>query len=87
MLPVSLKTSLVLCGSSTREGAEILAKKICASVAGSLFECDSQSLKVAISIGVALANLDESLNQTLKRADDLLYKAKAAGRICVVLEG
>lgn len=77
---------VLLCTSSTREGASILAKKICASVADSLFERDTQSLKVTISIGVALARADESFDQTLKRADDLLYKAKAAGRNCAILE-
>lgn len=77
---------LLLCTNSTREGATVLAKKICASIADSLFECDRQSLRVTISIGVALAKDDESFDQTLKRADELLYKAKEAGRNCAFVE-
>lgn len=77
---------VLLCSGSTRNGAENLAKKICASIAGALFEGDSQALKVTVSIGVALTNVDESFEQTLKRADELLYRAKASGRNCVILD-
>lgn len=77
---------VLLCAGSTKLGAEYLAKKICTSVADALFECDGQPLKVTISVGVALANADESFDRTLKRADELLYKAKAAGRNCAILE-
>lgn len=77
---------VLLCSGSTRDGAENLAKKISASVAGSSFERDTQALRVTVTIGVALANVDESFEQTLRRADELLYRAKASGRNCVILE-
>lgn len=41
------------------------------------------SLRVTISLGVARYDLDESIDELIRRADAALYRAKAAGRNCV----
>lgn len=45
---------------------------------------DGENLYVTSSIGVTQYKTDENIEQTLKRADDLLYQAKASGRDKVV---
>jgi len=39
-----------------------------------------QSVRITISQGVAQATQEDDLNSVLKKADDFLYEAKAAGR-------
>ena len=45
---------------------------------------DGENLYVTSSIGVTQYKVGENIEQTLKRADDLLYQAKASGRDKVV---
>lgn len=45
----------------------------------------SKSVRVTISLGCAIRQAKESESALLKRADTLLYKAKKAGRNCVVM--
>lgn len=77
---------VILCAGATRQGAESVAKKICASVADCLFERELQPLHLTISIGVTMSKENEPFEMTLKHADELLYKAKESGRDCVVIE-
>lgn len=42
--------------------------------------------ELTISIGAAERQTDETANQTMARADAALYRAKAAGRNCVVID-
>ena len=44
---------------------------------------DKQPLKVNISIGATMANAGESIETLIKRADEILYESKAAGRNCL----
>ena len=76
---------VILCPGTTREGAATLAEKIRTSVAEYVFERDLEPLSVTISIGVAMSRKNEAFEKTLKRADELLYKAKESGRNCVVI--
>ena len=71
---------LVLMPDISREGAQIVAEKLRLSVAGELLD----PIPITISIGVAMMNrIDQSLEQTLARADSALYQAKADGRNCI----
>lgn len=67
-------------------GALVGAERIRAAVAEAPFTlAGSESLPVTISIGVAVASSgQETPDSVLKRADDALYRAKAAGRNQVV---
>lgn len=43
----------------------------------------NQTLQVTISIGATIANEEDTVDSIIKRADELLYKSKAAGRNCL----
>ncbi|MFB2865307.1 GGDEF domain-containing protein [Aeromonas sp. MdU4] len=43
-------------------------------------------LEVTVSIGIAMARADDSIDLLINRADECLYQAKMAGRNCVVVE-
>lgn len=44
-------------------------------------------LEVTVSIGIAMARVDDTIDLLVNRADECLYQAKMAGRNCVVVEG
>ncbi|ENC6432760.1 MULTISPECIES: GGDEF domain-containing protein [Aeromonas] len=44
-------------------------------------------LEVTVSIGIAMARSDDTIDILINRADECLYQAKMAGRNCVVVEG
>ncbi|PTT54045.1 diguanylate cyclase, partial [Aeromonas sp. HMWF015] len=44
-------------------------------------------LEVTVSIGIAMARADDTIDILINRADECLYQAKMAGRNCVVVEG
>jgi diguanylate cyclase (GGDEF)-like protein/hemerythrin-like metal-binding protein len=66
---------------TTSSGAEVLADKIRAAVAGEDFDVVG---RVTISLGIAQLFPDESTPGWIGRADDRLYEAKRAGRNRVV---
>lgn len=71
---------LVLMPDTGPDGALTLAEKLRQAVANSI----TTPQPLTISIGVATTSAsDASLDQALTRADDALYRAKAAGRNCV----
>lgn len=43
-------------------------------------------LEVTVSIGIAMARTDDTIDILINRADECLYQAKMAGRNCVVVE-
>ena len=62
--------------------AEIPAQELRAMVeASTLHESDRQR-KVTVSVGAAVAQLNESPSELVKRADEMLYLAKNSGRNC-----
>jgi diguanylate cyclase (GGDEF)-like protein len=67
-------------------GAERAAQRIRRRVAAREFLDRTEGLRLTVSIGVARCQIeDETPDESLKRADDALYAAKAAGRnrVCV----
>ncbi len=44
----------------------------------------NQTLQVTISIGATIARKDDTVESLIKRADELLYKSKEAGRNCLM---
>lgn len=59
------------------DGARRCAERLQASVAAERFE---GGIRVTFSAGIAVFRYGETIEQTLKRADDALYRAKRAGR-------
>ncbi|MEO1171458.1 MAG: GGDEF domain-containing protein, partial [Myxococcota bacterium] len=64
------------------EEAFIAAERIRRAIEGTPVEFEGQTLKVTVSLGVATWTEDDdmSLDQLVKKADDLLYDAKHKGR-------
>lgn len=69
------------------EGAVRCAERIRETVSETPFDTRAGKITVTLSAGVACFRKDESYEDTLNRADQRLYAAKAAGRNRVVAEG
>jgi diguanylate cyclase len=78
--------ALILIKSDVTAATEV-AWKLCEEVRGSRFLLDDVTLSMTLSIGVAEAFADDSDETLLKRADEALYRAKAAGRNGVTADG
>jgi diguanylate cyclase (GGDEF)-like protein len=67
------------------EQAMIVAERIRTAIESAEFKRDDISVKVTISIGMAVCpdKSIASVSGLMKLADDALYKAKAAGRNCI----
>lgn len=78
---------VVLLPNITADQAVALAERIREAVQDSHLLVDEQPLRFSVSVGVAQFKAQElSLPGWLARADAALYRAKAQGRNCVVLE-
>ncbi|PAS96265.1 MAG: hypothetical protein CGU28_09515 [Candidatus Dactylopiibacterium carminicum] len=73
-------------GQSAQNAAEI-AERLCHAVADLCIQRQGQSIRLSVSIGVALPQGSvETLESVLARADQALYAAKQGGRNRVVLQ-
>lgn len=76
----------VLLPETDAAGAQILAERLRADLAAvRVTPADGPPIAMTVSIGVAEAGPDESLDGLLRRADAALYAAKEAGRDRVLL--
>jgi len=76
---------VLLLPETGRVGAELLAERIRRAL--ELEPVAGLKQPVTASFGVAIAQPSESAKDVLKRADDALYRAKNAGRNCLVVAG
>lgn len=76
----------VLLTQTDLEGARIVAERIRSAINSLRFAQISPDLRVTVSIGVAQYRHKEEIRATEKRADDALYRAKAAGRNRIEVE-
>lgn len=77
---------IILLTETNLEAAKPIGERLRQSIMNTPFNTDSGDLAVTISIGVTESNLGDTLNTLIERADAALYKAKNAGRNCVVTE-
>ncbi len=76
---------LLLLPDSTAEGAVGAAERIRQEIAREPFVFEGQTVRVTISIGVAVfPDDDDQIDRVIKFADLALYQAKKRGRNCVV---
>lgn len=74
----------ILPGLSLEQGIDV-AKRIADAIRGEAVALgDGNFINVTSSIGVTQYRQNESIEETFKRVDDLLYRAKASGRDTVV---
>jgi len=81
--------TLILPGASLRNATK-KARKLCRSIAAARYAADpsptSDIVSVTVSIGVSAYRKGDTVKRLLDRADQCLYKAKAAGKNRVVAE-
>jgi diguanylate cyclase (GGDEF)-like protein len=65
---------------TTMEGARISAERLRAATENIRFPGLDAEFRVTVSIGIAQHRTGEPVGETVKRADQALYRAKAAGR-------
>ncbi|MCX7279567.1 MAG: GGDEF domain-containing protein [Burkholderiales bacterium] len=68
------------------DGLQARAERIRRAIADHPVSCQTHSLNITASLGIALMREQESFEDTVKRADQALYQAKHAGRNRVVGE-
>jgi diguanylate cyclase (GGDEF)-like protein len=72
---------VVMLPETALDGARQLGETLRSKVAENKFVFQAETISVTISIGCAnLVDADKSATELLKRADELLYEAKRAGR-------
>lgn len=73
------------CPGTDHDGAKILAERLRQAVEDMTITMEGITLTFTISAGVVTAHEDDhTLGSLLKRADELLYKAKKSGRNCTI---
>jgi diguanylate cyclase (GGDEF)-like protein len=78
---------LLMLPETTLEEAIVLAERVRHSIQKLGFPDISEDLGVTVSIGVAEFRTGESIGQTVARADEALYMAKASGRNRIICYG
>jgi diguanylate cyclase len=71
-------------GKSEEQGHQ-MAEAICAAVRGLVPMVAGSQVKLTVSIGCGYHRMTNVIGHSLKKADDLLYRAKALGRDRVIL--
>jgi len=71
---------LIVIPNATVEQGEQVAEKIHNTLKASAVSLFSDSTNITLSIGVISASAERSIDLDIKRADELLYKAKAQGK-------
>jgi diguanylate cyclase (GGDEF)-like protein/PAS domain S-box-containing protein len=62
------------------DGLKSVAEKLIVLVANSILRLKERNLSVTISIGMTFAQLDDTIQSIVERADTNMYKSKRAGR-------
>ncbi|MCG5538851.1 sensor domain-containing diguanylate cyclase [Halorhodospira sp. 9622] len=78
---------LILLERSDQEPAAELAERLRMLIAESIFEVHAETMRTTVSAGVAAIKPGLSLDDLISRADQAMYRAKAAGRNQVVVWG
>ena len=68
-------------------GARVVAERVRARIAQNEIRSGDVSLDITVSLGVAEARPDDTVDALIQRADDALYQAKRDGRNCVRADG
>lgn len=76
---------LVLFPETSAAGAKAIAERLRTTIESSALPDLPDEIHTSISVGIAPHEVESSLTETIKRADEALYKAKRAGRNQVVI--
>jgi diguanylate cyclase (GGDEF)-like protein len=67
------------------ESAHILVERLRQTLEQFVHKIDNETVIVTASFGIAQHEVNDSADRTIARADKALYRAKEAGRNCIVL--
>lgn len=76
---------LILLNNASKESSFHIAENIRRNVANNVFDMDEKWVRCSITIGVALHEEFEAVEETITRADYNLYRGKRNGKNAVVL--
>lgn len=77
---------IIICPSSNKEQAAIIAERIRKVIEKTKFEYMNQKVKITVSIGVSeFTGKSDNIMDTVKEADLAMYKAKSNGKNSVVV--
>ncbi|WP_281888632.1 GGDEF domain-containing protein [Paenibacillus sp. YYML68] len=71
---------LIVLSDCAEERAAVIAERIRAAIAGTFLHYQEQRLHMTASLGVTGYRSPETVDEWIRRADELLYEAKAQGR-------
>jgi len=71
---------LIVLTQTDIQAAKVFAERICDCVENSFFPDLGPNSRVTVSIGLTEYRMQEDIEKTISRADELLYKAKKGGR-------
>lgn len=77
---------LFVLANTDLQAAAIVAERVRRRVGGDAIRHHSASIQASLSLGIAQARDEDSVDDLIARADATLYAAKQAGRDCVMLE-
>ena len=77
---------IAIIANVTREKLYSFANRLCLLVEQSSLKTESGKISVTVSIGATLAKISDTVDTVVKRADQLMYYSKTAGRNRVTME-
>lgn len=75
---------VILLSNTDKDGAEKITERLRLAIAEQTHLCNNQAIKVTASFGIAQLESGDNQQSLFSKADKALYKAKKAGRNCVV---
>lgn len=75
---------LLLLPNTNEEEAVGLAQRISKMVEKRRYSYENQTLSVTLTLGVSIIRSDDTVGNIIKKADDVMYQGKRAGRNCVI---
>ncbi|TAN43071.1 MAG: diguanylate cyclase [Nitrospirae bacterium] len=76
---------VVLLLHATHENLTSVATRLRLLVENSFLNTESGIIRTTVSIGGTVANVNDTIETTIKRADELMYQSKQKGRNCVTI--
>lgn len=76
----------ILLPETDRAGGIVSAERLRSAVASLVCRANRHTLRITVSVGIAIARPGDTLDDLVTRADRALYDAKGAGRNCVKIE-
>lgn len=76
---------LAIINTNLKEELVKVAERVRALTEQSVFRMESEEIKVTVSVGATLAELDDTSEMLVKRADELMYLSKKTGRNKVIV--